>query len=298
MGHLVRLRQVCDLYVTGAPCPPWSAAGKKGGLEDSRGHILFRCLKYICLKRPRTLVLENVKGIRSQQFVHVLHFIESVLRNCKYNIQHTVLDTKDHGIPQSRPRWYLVGIQQLCDNTTFQWPDKIKGPSLSHFLDAETHMADCGLTQLTARARKIVDRAMRKTFQNMQATEACLDVNASAAFANSLTDCSLCLTRSRAGSKGYWLIRRQRMMSIHEIASLQGWPGDYVDVMKQHASNRHIGLSLGDGMSVNILMRLLPRVLHAGGLLRREPEDLWKHAPMLAQQPGLKLPDAVCICRG
>ena len=164
---------MCDLYVCGAPCPPWSAAGRKNGLGDSRSHILFHCLKYICITRPGTIVIENVKGITSRNFSHVLNFIEKLLKNCKYNFHHTVLDTKQHGIPQSRPRWYLVGIHHTCDEKTFEWPEEIERPSLDQFLDAEVQSPDVSLTALTPRNQKILKDLMRKKFKGLELSEAC-----------------------------------------------------------------------------------------------------------------------------
>ena len=226
---------MCDLYVCGAPCPPWSAAGRKNGLGDSRSHILFHCLKYICITRPRTIVIENVKGITSRNFSHVLNFIEKLLKNCKYNFHHTVLDTKQHGIPQSRPRWYLVGIHHTCDEKTFEWPEEIERPSLDQFLDAEVQSPDVSLTAMTPRNQKILKDLMRKNFKGLELSEACpvLDIQASKKFMSWMFGCSPCITRARGGAKGYFLARRNRMMSVKEIASLQGWPGDYVDVMKR-----------------------------------------------------------------
>ena len=42
-----------------------------------------------------------------------------------YNVYHQILDTKDHGIPHSRKRLYIVGIQKSFDRGDFAFPEKI-----------------------------------------------------------------------------------------------------------------------------------------------------------------------------
>ena len=53
----------CDIYTAGYPCQPWSLAGKGGGLNDTRGMPCIHGLEYIREKRPRLVVLEQVKGM-------------------------------------------------------------------------------------------------------------------------------------------------------------------------------------------------------------------------------------------
>jgi DNA (cytosine-5)-methyltransferase 1 len=54
-----------DVYITGFPCQPFSAAGKQQGFEDTkgRGRIFFHVLEYIKVKNPKIFILENVKGL-------------------------------------------------------------------------------------------------------------------------------------------------------------------------------------------------------------------------------------------
>ena len=44
-----------------------------------------------------------------KKIVATLHVVKSE-RKSAYEIHHEILDTKNHGIPHSRPRWYCVGI--------------------------------------------------------------------------------------------------------------------------------------------------------------------------------------------
>ena len=102
-----------DLYVTGFPCQPFSAAGKLQGFQDkkNRGTIVFHIMKYIRQKKPKIFILENVERITTLKEGEYLQIIMEELQSMpSYTIQSTVLNTQDHGLPQNTSRWYCVRI--------------------------------------------------------------------------------------------------------------------------------------------------------------------------------------------
>ena len=53
-----------DLYISGSSCQPYSTIGKGCGRQDRvRGNHLALSVKYICQRKPRVAVLENVRGL-------------------------------------------------------------------------------------------------------------------------------------------------------------------------------------------------------------------------------------------
>ena len=54
-----------DLFTGGFPCQPFSTVGKRQGVHDERGRgTLFGDIIRICeVKRPKYILLENVKGL-------------------------------------------------------------------------------------------------------------------------------------------------------------------------------------------------------------------------------------------
>src|SRR5690625_7550940 len=52
-----------DLLVGGFPCQSFSVAGKRKGFEDTRGTLFFEIARIAKEKRPKALLLENVKGL-------------------------------------------------------------------------------------------------------------------------------------------------------------------------------------------------------------------------------------------
>ena len=99
-----------------------STAGKQKGFSDpkGRGNIFFHILDYIEKQRPKMFILENVKGLVTLEggkylkaILAKLHSIGKPVQGVRgeseqtslYSISHQVLNTKDHGISQSRARW-------------------------------------------------------------------------------------------------------------------------------------------------------------------------------------------------
>lgn len=98
-----------DLYVGGFPCQAFSVAGKRLGFDDTRGTLFFEVARILKAKRPRHLVLENVKGLLSHDGGKTFSTILGVLTDLGYFVEWQVLNSKDFGVPQNRERVYIVG---------------------------------------------------------------------------------------------------------------------------------------------------------------------------------------------
>jgi DNA (cytosine-5)-methyltransferase 1 len=98
-----------DLLVGGFPCQSFSIAGKRGGFEDTRGTMFFEIARIVKQKRPRLLLLENVKGLLSHNEGQTFLTIVSTLDELGYDVQWQVLNSKNHGVPQNRERVFIIG---------------------------------------------------------------------------------------------------------------------------------------------------------------------------------------------
>jgi len=98
-----------SFLVGGFPCQAFSLAGKRKGFEDTRGTLFFEIARVLKDKRPRRILLENVKGLLSHDKGKTFQTILAVLSDLGYYVQWTVFNSKDFGVPQNRERIFIEG---------------------------------------------------------------------------------------------------------------------------------------------------------------------------------------------
>lgn len=102
-----------DLFTYSFPCTDISSAGQQKGLEEgsgTRSGLLWECKKAIELKRPKYLLMENVKALTLKKFLPYLHKWHSFLTEMGYTNFTQILNSKNFGVPQNRERVFMVSI--------------------------------------------------------------------------------------------------------------------------------------------------------------------------------------------
>lgn len=97
-----------DILVAGFPCQSFSIAGKRRGFDDTRGTLFFEIARIAKEKRPRYLLLENVKGLLSHEGGETIRTIFQTLDELGYDTQARIVNTKNY-LPQNRERIFIVG---------------------------------------------------------------------------------------------------------------------------------------------------------------------------------------------
>jgi DNA (cytosine-5)-methyltransferase 1 len=98
-----------DLLVGGFPCQTFSLMGKKAGLKDERGKVLFSVDKILNAKQPEFIILENVRNLAIVNKGETLNYIKQFFRDHGYqHVKHVLLDTQNFGLPQKRVRIFVV----------------------------------------------------------------------------------------------------------------------------------------------------------------------------------------------
>ena len=120
-----------DLFTYSSPCQDFSNAGlQKGGEEGSgtRSSLLWECRKAIVVKRPKYLLLENVKALVSKKFLPLFNKWIKSLEDYGYYNNWSVLNTKDFGVPQNRERTFLMSIRRdlLAPHPIYHFPKPFK----------------------------------------------------------------------------------------------------------------------------------------------------------------------------
>ncbi len=98
-----------DFLCGGFPCQSFSIAGKRRGFEDTRGTMFFEIARILEAKRPKTLLLENVKGLLNHDKGETFKVILQTLDELGYETQWIVLNSKFFGVPQNRERVFIIG---------------------------------------------------------------------------------------------------------------------------------------------------------------------------------------------
>lgn len=101
-----------DMIVGGSPCQSFSFVGKQKGLEDDRGNLIFQFIRVINEAQPKMFIFENVKGLTTHENGKTFDFVKKKFYDLNYDIQYSILNGKDYGIPQSRNRLFMVGINK------------------------------------------------------------------------------------------------------------------------------------------------------------------------------------------
>lgn len=99
-----------DLFIFGSPCQNLSLAGNKKGLEGEKSKYFFEGYRVLSELMPKVFIFENVKGLLSSNKGKDFALVMKMFRDLGYHCAHTVLNTKDYGVPQNRERVFVVGF--------------------------------------------------------------------------------------------------------------------------------------------------------------------------------------------
>ena len=130
-----------DVLCAGFPCQPFSNAGLKKGIEDTRGTLFYHIAEILHDHQPKAVLLENVRGLisndKGKTFQTILRTITGMGYIC--NVPQAIIDNgpvsrlkeecakmvlcaKDYGVPQNRPRIYIVLWKKDAELKKFIYP--------------------------------------------------------------------------------------------------------------------------------------------------------------------------------
>ncbi|WP_326797633.1 DNA cytosine methyltransferase [Streptomyces sp. NBC_01808] len=109
-----------SLLAGGVPCPPFSIAGKQLGATDERDLFAW-AVELAAVMKPRALLLENVRGLSMPRFAAYRQHVKDRLKDMGYWSDWKLLEARDYGVPQLRPRFVLIALRPE-DAKWFEWP--------------------------------------------------------------------------------------------------------------------------------------------------------------------------------
>lgn len=112
-----------DLFTYSFPCQDISSSGLQRGFNPdsgTRSSLLWECERAISQKRPKYLLMENVKALTTKKFLPLFNKWLALLASYGYTNYWQVLNAADFGVPQNRERVFAVSIHG--EHTPFAFP--------------------------------------------------------------------------------------------------------------------------------------------------------------------------------
>ena len=114
-----------DVLIAGFPCQPFSIMGYRRGFKDPRGNLFFEISRFIDIKRPRVVFLENVQNLMEHDNGKTFLVIYNTLAQFGYSVKYKVINATDVNIPQNRARIFIVAFLNIEDCDRFAFPEAV-----------------------------------------------------------------------------------------------------------------------------------------------------------------------------
>ena len=148
-----------DVIIGGPPCQGFSSANRyKLEGDDPRNKLFFEFVKFVDLAQPKAIVIENVRGIVTQDNGYAKNRIYEIFESRGYQVNHQILDAFDYGVPQRRLRNFFVMLKK--DKFDFSTIDRcLEKRTVEESIGELYHLEDDG------REIKVIDRPPVTTYQ-------------------------------------------------------------------------------------------------------------------------------------
>lgn len=104
-----------DVLAAGFPCQPFSKSGSQKGMEEARGTLFWNIMRVIEVRKPKLVILENVRNLAGPRHKHEWDVIIRSLSEAGYTVSKSPSIFSPHrierasgGRPQSRERVFIT----------------------------------------------------------------------------------------------------------------------------------------------------------------------------------------------
>ena len=267
-----------DMFVGGFPCQPFSNAGMQKGVDDPYGRgTLFQHIMRICdAKKPKYILLENVKGFLSKKFEPTRLLMEDMLRQMGYvsnpndsnesPLRIAVLNSKDYGIPQNRERvWMFARLGGLPKDFSIVPEKRINNKKLCDFLDPKKYIPE-NMYLSDDQVAHLKEKHKVDSFKVKKAL--CFDV-----YNHKIKTDGYCITITMPEHNGIRVIEPNkskevvRKLTVTEQFRLMGLEGlddgkRKIDIVFGNQKYTQLSKRAGNGWDVNVVTILLEHIIN------------------------------------
>ena len=243
-----------DVAIAGFPCQTFSVIGKREGLNDLRGQIVFRIMDLLVNRKVPYFIFENVKGLTTHDKGMTFKTILSEIEKAGYHVEYRVLFSTHYKVPQIRQRVYMVGIREDLwkQQNNFEWPIETQTyTDVSPFLcDEANEISKENLEYFIRYINNETNKGQYSLEDFLKEEYLIIDTRQS----------DLRLYRNRIPTlrsfrDGLYYVRdgKLRELTGYEALLIQGFPQEYAKKVKGIVSNRHLLLQAGNAMTVGVI---------------------------------------------
>lgn len=259
-----------DIFAYGFPCNDFSIVGEQKGFDGKFGPLYMYGVEVLNKFCPKFFIAENVGGISSANNGLAFKKILYDLRNAGngYNITPHLYKCEDYGIPQTRHRIIVVGVDKtldlfykvpapLTENNPVTAREALENPPIKK--DAPNHKVRI--------ASKTVEERLKHTKPGENAWTADLpkhlQLNVRGAKLSQIykrlnpDKPSYTITGSGGGGTHGYHWKEPRALTNRERARIQTFPDDFVFEGSHGDVRRQIGMSVPPKMSEIIFTSIL-----------------------------------------
>jgi DNA (cytosine-5)-methyltransferase 1 len=244
-----------DFFTGGFPCQAFSSAGLGKGELDTRGTLFHDILRICEARRPRRVLLENVKGLLSKRHLPTLEKILGELQRLGYAVKYELLNSKDYGVPQNRERVWIFATLDLLPKSWSLAPEVVAPtPHLAEFLDSVVPSSYYKSRRQVERLEEVtgVDLAVKGPL--------CFDV-----YNRKVRHDGLCITITEPHHNSMRIVDTDedgkgtiRKLTEREHFRLMGFRDGEIDFAGQ--SYNQLCRAAGNGWDVNVVARIFERI--------------------------------------
>jgi len=229
-----------DLLTGGFPCQSFSSAGKGLGELDTRGTLFNDIIRIAEFKKPKYMLLENVKGLTNKRHKETFNKILSELQRIGYYVHWGIFNSKDFGIPQNRERVFFICFRNHLEFMNFVPPKK-----------EELKLSIYDLLDIDVSIKFNLSEKALKSFTNT-------NFNAHKKRLQKSSVCSTLLARDYKDPKCIEVNKVIRRLTPNEYFKLMGFTSNEINLTD--LSNTQQYKLAGNGWDINLVSKIFTKM--------------------------------------